>query len=143
MRYTTILDLRDWPDLYRNHNTRLVYLHLCLVAGYHDYNRDKTSISIRQLAADTGCTVSAVRNSLAQLEKSKIVKKVQGGLLVGKWFKEPTTSPRTKKSVGNITTHVAAHEEEGERVSALDKLKAAAAAGDQRAAEILKKRFNL
>lgn len=138
MRYTTILDLRDWPALYRNHNVRLVYLHLVLIAGYHDNNRDKACISLRQLSADVGLTLSTIRHALTILERQRIIKRTTGGIMVAKWLKEPTITPRQRKSVGTITTDTT-HQES--RLSSLDQLKANAAAGDEQAAALLKRFF--
>ena len=76
MRYTTLIDIRDNPILYRNHNVRLVYLHLVLVAGYHDVNRDIVSASLRVLA------------------KAKLISRRQGRLYVTKWLPEQRTSKR-------------------------------------------------
>ena len=69
MRYTTIIDIRDFPELYRNQNLRLLYLHLVLKSGYHDDDRDQVHTSIRRLGYETGLTVSAVRHGLAMLKK--------------------------------------------------------------------------
>ena len=138
MRYTTILDLRDWPALYRNHNIRLVYMHLVLIAGYHDNNRDKACISLRQLSADVGLTLSTIRHALTTLERQRIIKRVQGGIMVAKWLKDPTITPRQRKGVGTITTDTTPQEN---RQSSIDQLKARAAAGDDQAAVLLKRFF--
>lgn len=67
MRYTTIIDIREFPQIYRNDHAKLVYLHLVLISGYHDDDRDQTPISIRQICYDTGLSLSAVRHSLKVL----------------------------------------------------------------------------
>ena len=67
MRYTTIIDIREFPQIYRNNHVKLVYLHLVLISGYHDEDRDQTPISIRQICYDTGLSLSAVRHSLKVL----------------------------------------------------------------------------
>ena len=67
MRYTTIIDIREFPQIYRNNHAKLVYLHLALISGYHDEDRDQTPISIRQICYDTGLSLSAVRHSLKVL----------------------------------------------------------------------------
>lgn len=94
MRYTTLIDIRDNPSLYRNHNVRLVYLHLVLVAGYHDANRDIVSASLRTLAVDIGVSMSALRHALAVLAKAKLITRRQGRLYVTKWLPEQRTSKR-------------------------------------------------
>lgn len=99
MRYTTIIDVTEKAAVYRNHNARLVYLHMVLKSGWHDNDRDLLEISVRQLAAAVGLTVSAVRHALAVLERDGLVKK-QGTLwAVKKWTIEekPTPRPRTKQ----------------------------------------------
>lgn len=94
MRYTTLIDLRDYPGLYRNHNVRLVYMHLVLVAGYHDSNRDIVSASLRTMAADIGVSMSALRHALAVLAKVKLIQRRQGRLYVIKWLPEQRVSKR-------------------------------------------------
>lgn len=99
MRYTTIIDITEFPALYRNPATRLVYLHLCLRSGYHDYDRDISSLSIRRLAYETGLSIGAVRNALEQLTKFQMIAR-QGQLTkVRKFILEQPISKRaqTKK----------------------------------------------
>lgn len=110
MRYTTLIDLRDYPGLYRNHNVRLVYMHLVLVAGYHDANRDIVSASLRTMAADIGVSMSALRHALAVLAKAKLIQRRQGRLYVAKWLPEQRVSkrrctqldPKTQAAVNEI-----------------------------------------
>lgn len=73
MRYTTIIDISEFPAIYRNRNARLLYIHMALKAGYHDYDRDLLTTSIRSLSSQTGLTVSAVRHALAQLEDNQLL----------------------------------------------------------------------
>lgn len=94
MRYTTLIDLRDYPGLYRNHNVRLVYMHLVLVAGYHDVNRDIVSASLRTMAADIGVSMSALRHALTVLSKAKLIQRRQGRLFVAKWLPEQRVTKR-------------------------------------------------
>lgn len=98
MRYTTIIDITASRTLYRNHNVRLVYLHLCLVAGYHDQDRDWSDKSIRQLAGETGITVAAVRHALKQLESSKLIAKRGTKIWVRKWVPEQKITARERKA---------------------------------------------
>lgn len=96
MRYTTIIDISEFPALYKNHATRLVYLHLCLRSGYHDYDRDIAQLSIRRLSYETGLSIAAVRNALAQLGKFQMIRR-QGELLqVRKFILEQPISKRGK-----------------------------------------------
>lgn len=96
MRYTTIIDLSEFPALYSNHNIRLVYLHLVVKCGYHDGDRDQYSRSIRALAADCGLTVSAVRNAIKQLTAARLAARQGDILYVRKWLPEQTITARPK-----------------------------------------------
>lgn len=99
MRYTTLIDITEFPIIYRNQNTRLLYLHLALKAGYHDNDRDLCDISIRRLAADVGLSVSATRHALAILQKFQLIEK-SGTLWKVKKFvpEQPITSrPKSEK----------------------------------------------
>lgn len=98
MRYTTIIDISDIPAIYRNHNVRLIYLHLALKAGYHDEDRDITDLSVRRLSADSGLTISATRHALKILEASKMITRTGNAWLVKKWILEGTITKREKSS---------------------------------------------
>lgn len=74
MRYTTIIDLTEWPDIYHNVNIRCVYMHLVFKSGYHDDDRDQIRTSLRRIAQDTGCTLSAVRHAVRALQKAGLLK---------------------------------------------------------------------
>lgn len=139
MRYTTILDLRDWPPLYANSNIRLLYLHLVLISGYHDYNRDLATTSLRRLEAETGLTLSAVRHGLACLEKYKIIQRKGGKILVRKWLEDQAISPRPKNKKPQVVTELQT-EPKSDKTSR-QQLEERAAQGDVRAKEILTKHF--
>lgn len=96
MRYTTIIDISEQPTLYRNHNARLLYLHMCLKSGYHDEDRDMLDASIRQLADQTGITVSATRHALELLLRSGLLKRVGHIWSVRKWIVQAEITPRPK-----------------------------------------------
>ncbi len=96
MRYTTIIDITEVQEVYRNANARLLYLHMVLRSGYHDNDRDMLSISIRTLAMRVGISVAATRHALKLLERQKLISKVGGQWLVKKWIIEDTISPRAK-----------------------------------------------
>lgn len=99
MRYTTIIDLSEYSSLYRNHNVRLVYLHMVLRSGWHDEDRDILDLSIRALAQGAGLSVSSVRHALKQLEKSQLIVRQGNVWSVRKWVLQetPTPRPRTRK----------------------------------------------
>lgn len=96
MRYTTIIDIREFPRIYRNNNAKLVYLHLVLISGYHNEDRDQTNVSIRQIAYDTGLTISAVRHALNVLQTAGLLSRSGITWSVKKFFLEKTITPRIK-----------------------------------------------
>lgn len=98
MRYTTIIDISEQRDLYRNVNVRLVYLHLVLKSGYHDHDRDQVKISYRSLAADSGLTVSAVRHAINVLNKWRMLIRKDNAWIVRKWCQEQSITTRAKSS---------------------------------------------
>lgn len=116
MRYTTIIDITASRELYGNINVRLVYLHLCLKAGYHDNDRDMIRTSIRTLAADVGITTSAVRHAIRMLEKYGLLKRQPQWWAVRKWVptEEPTKRATTKREMA-------------ERIAAMERERAQAA----------------
>lgn len=96
MRYTTLIDIREYPEVYRNHNVRLLYLHLVLACGYHDHDRDLVRCSLRNLANQTGLTVSAVRHALDVLRKWKLVRSRGSVHRIRKYVEDQTITPRAK-----------------------------------------------
>lgn len=96
MRYTTLIDLRDIPEVYRNQNVRLLYLHLVLIAGYHDDDRDVVRVSLRNLAAQTGLTLSATRHAVAVLIKWRLLLHRKSYFKVVKFIEEKEITPRAK-----------------------------------------------
>lgn len=73
MRYTTILDLRDWSLLYKNKNIRLLWLHLTLSAAHEGPSKGYYFCTIRQLAEEVGITPGECRHALAQLNKASLI----------------------------------------------------------------------
>ena len=96
MRYTTIIDIREFPQIYRNNHAKLVYLHLVLISGYHDEDRDRTPISIRQICYDTGLSLSAVRHSLKVLISAGLLSRSGITWTVKKFVLEKQISPRIR-----------------------------------------------
>lgn len=84
MRYTTIIDIREFP-LYKNPACRTLYLHMVLASGYHETDMDQVSISIRGLASQTGLTISAIRHAMSVLMKAGLVRRQSGHLTVAKY----------------------------------------------------------
>lgn len=117
MRYTTIIDITEFPEIYRNHHVRALYLHLVLTSGYHDNDRDYTRLSIRSMAADTGLTLSATRHALAQLIKYNLVAKTPAGLKVTKWVATIQPTPRRQvKTTQEQADAAAARREQQEQL---------------------------
>lgn len=104
MRYTTVIDISEFPSLYRNHNARLVYLHLALKSGYHDDDRDLIDISIRSLAATVGLTVSATRHSLRVLEQSEMIAREGQRWRVRKFFLDVKPQSRRQATTSKAST---------------------------------------
>lgn len=103
MRYTTIIDITEVPAIYRNVHARLLYLHLVLIAGYHDDDRDFCNTSIRRLAADVGLTESAVRHGLKVLERARLLEARDGTYKVKKWLPQTSISARTAPADPKLT----------------------------------------
>lgn len=119
MRYTTIIDIRELPAVYRNQHCRMLYLHLTLASGYHDDDRDQLRTSIRRIAADTGISVSAVRNALKQLEKYGLLTRNGETWSVKKFILEKSITPRIrsekKRKEAEAAARAASIQEEQER----------------------------
>lgn len=96
MRYTTIVDISEFPTIYRNTNARLVYLHLVLKSGYHDNDRDLVALSLRRIAAEVGLTLSATRHAIGQLEKAQLLNRQGPVWFVKKFVLEKSITPRMK-----------------------------------------------
>lgn len=116
MRYTTIIDITEFPQLYKSASIRLVYLHLVLRSGYHDDDRDLISTSIRRIARETGLTIAAVRHALAQLEKFQLLEH-QGPLLKVRKFvlERPITARARNKTEEKKQRALSIEEEERQR----------------------------
>lgn len=96
MRYTTIIDITEMPDIYHNVNCRLIYLHLVLKSGYHDNDRDIIRTSLRRIAADTGVTISAARHAISSMERSGLLKRQGDVWIIRKWIAEQPITTRAK-----------------------------------------------
>lgn len=120
MRYTTIIDIREFPQIYRNNHVKLVYLHLVLISGYHDEDRDQTPISIRQICYDTGLSLSAVRHSLKVLISAGLLSRSGITWTVKKFVLDKPISPRIRSekkrsAVENLERERIIKEEQSQR----------------------------
>lgn len=98
MRYTTIIDITELPELWRNANASRVYMYMTLRSGYHDDDRDMLRMSLRRLAMETGCSVAATRHALRILEKYQLLQKDGEKWRVRKFVLEQKPTPRTQKN---------------------------------------------
>lgn len=96
MRYTTVIDISEYPNIYRNDHAKSIYLHMALKCGYHDDDRDQLNISIRNLAWATGNTLSATRHALKVLQDAGLIARTGDVWTVRKWCSPPPPTPRTK-----------------------------------------------
>lgn len=94
MRYTTVIDISDMPEVYRNQAARLLYIHMALCAGYHDDDRDLVRQSLRVMAVRAGLTLSAVRHALGLLQRAGLVTREGEAWRVRKWFVDTPPTPR-------------------------------------------------
>lgn len=107
MRYTTVIDISQ-SEIYKNVNARLVYLHLCLKAGYHDEDRDLVVVSIRNLAIQVGLSLSATRFAVGQLEKLHLLTHNGSVWRVKKWVDDQIITTR-KKAAQQAKNEAAGH----------------------------------
>lgn len=119
MRYTTIIDISQ-SEIYKNVNARLVYLHLCLRAGYHDEDRDLVVVSIRNLAIQVGLSLSATRFAVGQLEKLHLLTHTGSVWRVKKWVDEQIITSR-KKAAQQAKQAAAGHAAEEARRAEAEK----------------------
>lgn len=97
MRYTTTIDITEYPEVWRNHNASRLYAYMVFRSGYHDDDRDIIRKSIRVLAAEADITVSACRHALAVLQRHKLLETVPNiGYKVTKFVLEQKPSKRVK-----------------------------------------------
>lgn len=125
MRYTTIIDITEMPAVYRCTAARILYLHITLIAGYHDNDRDIVDCSIRSLAAASGLTVSATRHALAVLIKAGLIDRQGLVWHVRKWIPEQPITARAKTAKQQARIEEAAkrksEQEQRERQLAIEK----------------------
>ena len=114
MRYTTIIDIREFP-LYKNPACRTLYLHMVLASGYHETDMDQVTVSIRGLATQTGLTVSATRHALSVLMKAGLVRRQSGQLTVAKYVLQEGIPKRARSKKEQQQQQLAREREQQER----------------------------
>lgn len=142
MRYTTIIDIRELPQIWNNQNIARAYLFLCLASGYHDADRDLVKVSVRGLAALTGLSVAASRHALTQLQKAGLITRQGGTWRVIKFVitEIPAARPKTKREQQLEIERLKRQQEEKEyqaRAARKEQLEAAWRAAAQEAEAIL------
>lgn len=95
-----MIDITDIPSVYRNINARLLYWHLCCIAGYHDDDRDVITKSTRRIAQDVGISYSAFQHAIKQLERAGLVSRQDKKLMVRKWIAAEVPTPRRQARKG-------------------------------------------
>lgn len=105
MRYTTIIDVTEIPDIWRNPNAVRLYFFMAMKCGYHDNDRDVLKISIRNLAFMAGLTLSACRHALKVLHGHGLIAQNNDAWVVKKFLLDQTITPRSsnKKRQADIT----------------------------------------
>lgn len=96
MRYTTIIDILEYPTIRRSSNAMLLYMYMALRAGWHDADRDLLDESIRQLASHAGLTISATRHALGLLQRAGLLARTGSVWRVVKWVPEQSVTSRPK-----------------------------------------------
>lgn len=114
MRYTTIIDIREFP-LYKNPACRTLYLHMVLASGYHETDMDQVTVSIRGLATQTGLTVSATRHALSVLMKAGLVRRQSGQLTVAKYVLQEGIPKRARSKKEQQLQQLAREREQQEQ----------------------------
>lgn len=96
MRYTTVIDISEIAEIYRNPAAVRVYIHMTLKCGYHDTDRDIYTGSIRRIMADLGLSLSAARHAIKVLQAHHLVR-LQGGVyVITKYIPSEVITPRAK-----------------------------------------------
>lgn len=116
MRYTTVIDVTEIADVWKNPNICRLYFYMALKCGYHDDDRDILKISLRTLAAQASLTLSATRHALKVLESQQLVTQEKDAFRVTKFVLDKKPTSRTQKT----TATMSASEEAAEKARAAD-----------------------
>lgn len=96
MRYTTVIDVTEIADVWRNPNISRLYFFMALKCGYHDDDRDILKISLRSLAAQASLTISATRHALKVLVSLQLVTQEKDAFRIKKFILEQKVTPRAR-----------------------------------------------
>lgn len=116
MRYTTVIDVTEIDEVWKNPNISRLYFYMALKCGYHDEDRDILGISLRNLAAQTSLSLSATRHALKVLEKSKLVTHQEAAWKITKFVLDKKPTNRTQKTTATMSVS----EEAAEKARAAD-----------------------
>lgn len=116
MRYTTVIDVTEIADVWKNPNICRLYFYMALKCGYHDDDRDILRISLRNLAMQSSLTLSSTRHALSVLKNVKLVAKEKDAWRITKFVLEKKPTNRTQKT----TATMSASEEAAEKARAAD-----------------------
>lgn len=100
MRYTTVIDVTEIPDVWRNPNVTRLYFYMAMRCGYHDDDRDQLRISVRNLAYASGLTLSACRHALRVLQSTRLLVRQEDTWIVRKFLLEQKPTSRTQRTTG-------------------------------------------
>lgn len=102
MRYTTVIDVTEIADVWRNPNITRLYFFMALKCGYHDEDRDILKISLRSLAAQASLSISATRHALKVLQSLKLVALENDAWRVTKFILDKKPTSRTQKNTATM-----------------------------------------
>lgn len=114
MRYTTVIDLTEFPEIWRNPNATRLYFFMSMKCGYHDDDRDLLKISLRSLAAQASLTFSATRHALKVLESFKLVTQEKEAWRVTKFILDKKPTSRTQKNTAPMADEAAERQRQAE-----------------------------
>lgn len=114
MRYTTVIDVTEIADVWRNPNISRLYFFMALKCGYHDDDRDILKISLRSLAAQASLTISATRHALKVLESLKLVTQEKECWRVTKFILDKKPTSRTQKNTAPMVDEAAERQRQAE-----------------------------
>lgn len=115
MRFTTLIDITEYPQIWKSQSATRLYILLTLKCGYHDDDRDLIRLSLHTMEAEAGLSFSAVRHALKILMKAGLLVKENDGFRVTKWCAEKKITERSKKTGTAVTEESQAAVREAEQ----------------------------
>lgn len=118
MRYTTVIDVTEIADIWRNPNISRLYFYMAMKCGFHDNDRDLIKISLRVLAGQTGLTLSACRHAVKVLQAHGLLTIENEKFRVTKFILDKKPTSRTQR---NTTSSGVEEMRERQRLQELEK----------------------